>query len=43
MDDIAEVAKEKGFTPSKDFQLRLGTFGAELAVSLAEEGKNVVL
>ena len=26
---IAEVAEEKGFTPSADFKLRLGAFGAE--------------
>jgi phenylacetate-CoA ligase len=26
---IAEVAEEKGFDPSNDFKLRLGTFGAE--------------
>ncbi len=26
---IAEVAEEKGFNPSEDFKLRLGTFGAE--------------
>ena len=26
---IAEVAEEKGFTPSSDFKLRLGAFGAE--------------
>ena len=36
---IAEVAKERGFNPGKDFKLRLGHFGAE---SWSEEMRNSI-